>query len=429
QYLVAPTYLLSVIMGEPLQKLTMMGENIQPQSSSSDDVVEISLISSEDDKQESSSIQEINTPNAKNNSETFPKVDPCLLCAQPAVEYDGEGKPIMNQKGREQAPSTIIVASLASSARDSASNPFTGWCESLINNLAGVYTRLEAIKTELKDRMEDGEEIYMREELYSKQNVRYFNFRKLVLGAKFQGTVKGRMFQRNHPQSPSGLTRPTCFDESMFPPNHPGSQSLLKTTNADAEGNGSSSSSSSSSSPAVPPPPSPRKKWKGATSRIPPVASLSQGSSSTTNSLKPAGIGATFDPTRFHRFSKRKPPVPSPLKRNPPNLTPVYIPDTSGFMERCPDSGKITYYSSGATKKARQILSFTPPHKTTSTNAPSVGNSSLFSTCEKSSSSNSFVTTFSNSTLTAGDVKCAKEMEAKIRTLMGPWTRKNLSPI
>ncbi|CAL8136452.1 unnamed protein product [Orchesella dallaii] len=368
-------------MEEPIKTTTIKPIPTESPSSEEDNVVEISLISSSDDgedKQDSGSVQDLDD-NEKKEEFYTKKVDPCLLCGQPAVEYDGGGKPV--EKEREQAPLFnygrlfsflckglninlkpvygMIKEDWDFSSRTTTPFPFCGSCESLINNLAGVYTRLETVKTELKARIEEGEEVYIKEQLYSKQNVRYFNFRKLVLGAKFQGTVKGRMFQREqYPSSAEGIKHPTCFDESMFPPNHPGSQSQLKTTPPSSPVD-ETLNLSPSSSPL-------RKKWKGATCRIPPEVSLSQGSSSTTNS-KPAT--PTFDASRFHRFMKRKPPT-SPIKRNPPNLTPVYIPDTSGFMERCAQSGKITYYShsSGIGTKMkgrglahnRKILVFTP---------------------------------------------------------------------
>ncbi|CAL8136450.1 unnamed protein product [Orchesella dallaii] len=287
------------------------------------------------------------------------KMDPCLLCSQPAVGYDSEGKLMkkMRQQHASQRPQfnyTRLFGFLCKGlsiksyygmvkadwnfGSGACPFPFCERCESLINTLAGVYTRLESVKTELKERMLDGEEVYMKDELYSKQDVRFYNFRKLVLGVDFKGTVKGRMFQ-TQPNSDGYAERPTCFDESMFPPNHPGSSWATANpknpalVDDDHDGDDECGSSSSADGHSL------AKKPKVGTSLFKAATATLAAEAGSSLSL------SSSLPVIKRKLAKAKRKGAS---------APIFTPETSGFMERCGETGKITYYSGAGVDKEKE---------------------------------------------------------------------------
>ncbi|ODM89235.1 hypothetical protein Ocin01_17448 [Orchesella cincta] len=248
----------------------------QTEEEEDEDVVELSNSSSSEDNDDedagddSVSVQETIPGVDDARLKLCVKMDPCLICAEPAVGYDSEGKlmkkirhSLFSQghkfnhsrlfgflcKGLSIKPFGMVKGDWNfASTSPTIPWPFCERCEGLINSLAGIYNKLEVVKTELKERMVDGEEVYMKDELYSKHDVRFYNFRKLVLGVDFKGTVKGRMFQK--PAADGNTERPTCFDESMFPPNDPGSSwaNPLLSDNTDHDGDDECGDSSSTDS-------------------------------------------------------------------------------------------------------------------------------------------------------------------------------------
>ncbi|ODM89098.1 Zinc finger and BTB domain-containing protein 16-A [Orchesella cincta] len=149
------------------------------------------------------------------------RLDSCLLCAGTAVVYDAEGKVIKREStnwsedvvGNNWSNGQLFMflcQALNVKKKWKKKNgwklqldpfPFCETCEGLINSLAEVYSKLEELQSVIKWKLEEAEQLFMKDNLYEKHERAYLEFRKDALGEKVQSAVLKRSLRRKSPRT------------------------------------------------------------------------------------------------------------------------------------------------------------------------------------------------------------------------------------
>ncbi|CAL8148610.1 unnamed protein product [Orchesella dallaii] len=130
------------------------------------------------------------------------KVDSCLICGQVAVTYDLEGnviktEPLDRGNGKEVGGNpvkwsneqllTFLCQSLGLRNKKLYSSlqadpfPFCEQCQMLLNSLAHAFSHLAELKNVLREKLEEAEQLYSKDNLYERHDPAYLKFRKDAL--------------------------------------------------------------------------------------------------------------------------------------------------------------------------------------------------------------------------------------------------------
>ncbi|CAL8136179.1 unnamed protein product [Orchesella dallaii] len=172
------------------------------------------------------------------------RVDSCLLCAQPAVNYDCDGNIIKREDlltmseengkwGNEELFRSLCQILGLEREKRSKQNwklnlnpfPFCEECKNLMNSVAEVYSKLEELRNLLKRKIEGGEELFSKDNLYETHDKSYLEFRRDAFAGKFIGggpsvDISGKKAHRskrsqcqNSQEYKRKLRKPPCHNQ------------------------------------------------------------------------------------------------------------------------------------------------------------------------------------------------------------------------
>ncbi|CAL8140833.1 unnamed protein product [Orchesella dallaii] len=175
------------------------------------------------------------TSDSEEEDEKKPLIsDPCLLCAQ-TVDLTGNEDSIAEEIGPEDESGgdaerqqlythrelfTCFCKMFGMKPTDKPGKtwdfdrdhvfPFCEMCKLLLSSLVTVYSKLEELESVIKEKMMEGEWKYVEEELYSRIDDRYLNFRKKALNELVEKDSDGTS-ESNHTPSSGEAIRKTNF--------------------------------------------------------------------------------------------------------------------------------------------------------------------------------------------------------------------------